>query len=107
LILVHPLKNSDWWVPGKVVEYIASGKPIVAIIAPGEMADLLKEYGNAWIVPDDPTMIADALEQALHSEEKRQYELPEIMTARGQAKFVAELANRLLEGRTLYATHRN
>jgi glycosyltransferase involved in cell wall biosynthesis len=97
LILSLPLKNSDWWVPGKIAEYMASGNPIVAIVPPGETSDMLKQYGSAWIVPDEPVAIADAIEQALRSEKKEGVSLPEIMTARGQAKFVAELADRLSE----------
>lgn len=97
LILSLPLKNSDWWVPGKVAEYMASGNPIVAIVPQGETADILRQYLNVWIVPDEPVTIANAIEQALKAEKKENISLSEIMTARGQAKFVAELANRLSE----------
>jgi len=99
LILLLPLKNSDWWVPGKVAEYMASGNPIVAVLPPGETADILRQYGNAWIVPDEPLAIGNAIEQALKAERKENISLPEIMTARGQAKFLAELADRLSEDR--------
>ncbi|MEO9174077.1 MAG: glycosyltransferase, partial [Gaiellales bacterium] len=51
---------------GKVYEYLASERPILALVPPeGAAAELLRETGAAWIAdPDDPGAILDALRAA-------------------------------------------
>ncbi len=40
-------------VPGKFFEYLATGRPILAFLAPGEAADLVRECGGWLVDPDD------------------------------------------------------
>jgi glycosyltransferase involved in cell wall biosynthesis len=49
---------------GKVYEYLAAERPILALVPPqGAAAELLRETGSAWIAdPDDPAAIRGALE---------------------------------------------
>jgi glycosyltransferase involved in cell wall biosynthesis len=51
---------------GKVYEYLASERPVLALVPPeGAAADLLRETGAAWIAdPDDPDAILAALRSA-------------------------------------------
>jgi glycosyltransferase involved in cell wall biosynthesis len=51
-------------VPGKTYEYVASGKPILGAVPPGDARDILDEYGRAAIAdPVDPVEIAAGLER--------------------------------------------
>ena len=51
---------------GKVYEYLASERPVLALVPPeGAAADLLRATGAAWIAdPDDPVAILGALRAA-------------------------------------------
>ncbi len=51
LLLGH---NFTVQVPGKLYEYLRSGRPILALVPAGAQTDLLRATGGAWIVePDD------------------------------------------------------
>jgi hypothetical protein len=54
-------------VSGKVYEYLAAERPIVALVPPeGDAAALLRETGSAWIAdPDDEGAIGAALTEAV------------------------------------------
>ncbi len=54
-------------VSGKVYEYLAAERPIVALVPPeGDAATLLRETGSAWIAdPDDEAAIGAALADAV------------------------------------------
>jgi glycosyltransferase involved in cell wall biosynthesis len=54
-------------VSGKVYEYLAAERPIVALVPPeGDAATLLRETGSAWIAdPDDEGVITVALAEAV------------------------------------------
>jgi hypothetical protein len=54
-------------VSGKVYEYLAAERPIVALVTPeGDAAALLRETGSAWIAdPDDEGAIGAALTEAV------------------------------------------
>ena len=53
-------------VSGKVYEYLAAERPILALVPPeGDAATLLRDTGSAWIAdPDDEDAILAALGQA-------------------------------------------
>jgi len=40
-------------VPGKLYEYLAAGRPILAMTAEGETADIVRASGNGVVVPAD------------------------------------------------------
>jgi glycosyltransferase involved in cell wall biosynthesis len=54
-------------VSGKVYEYLAAERPIVALVPPeGDAATLLRETGSAWIAdPDDEGAIGEAIAEAV------------------------------------------
>ena len=53
--------------PGKLYEYLASGKPILAYAARGsEVEMLIRETGAGWCAdPEDPADVKRMLERAL------------------------------------------
>lgn len=57
-------------VPGKTYEYIASGRPVLAAVPPGDARDILERYGNvAACAPDDVRQISRIVER--HVDEPR------------------------------------
>jgi glycosyltransferase involved in cell wall biosynthesis len=67
LLQVHG-EGFDVAVPGKLYEYVASAKPILAFLAAGEAADLVRESGG-WVVdPDDVVGAAEAFASLLAGE---------------------------------------
>jgi len=91
--------TNDISLPGKLFEYMATGKPILALSPPGGEVDrILRETRAGWCVPhDDPaairTMIAQACELARAGkvpptpnwEAIRSYERPKLTAAYGRA----------------------
>ena len=87
-------------VSGKVYEYLAAERPIVALVPPeGDAATLLRETGSAWIAdPDDEGAIGTALAEAVvaweadHLGERRLTpEWRERLDRRTRARELAEL----------------
>lgn len=60
------IMNNDFMLPGKLFDYLATGKPILAIAPPGgEIGRILKETGAGWCVdPGDHAGIQAALLRA-------------------------------------------
>ncbi len=52
-------------VPGKTYEYLATGRPILAAVPPGDARDILQNVGHTVCGPDDVAAIADAIADAL------------------------------------------
>ena len=51
---------------GKLFEYMGTGKPILALVPPGEASKALEGYGAAWVCdPDDVEGVASTLEAIL------------------------------------------
>lgn len=48
------------FIPSKIFEYLAAGKPVVGAVA-GEPAQILREAGATVVVPEDPAQLADAI----------------------------------------------
>ncbi|MBC7186510.1 MAG: glycosyltransferase family 4 protein [Calditrichaeota bacterium] len=53
LVLLLTGTTSRDVVPGKVFEYLRAGKPILAIVPPGETADLLRGYAPGAVLTDN------------------------------------------------------
>jgi len=92
LLLLHPFY--DWWVPGKVAEYLYSKKPILAVVGEGELKEILKGYPGVVFAKKEPESFKKALSEVLASGEQERI-LPKEFTARGQAEIIAELVNKL------------
>ena len=61
---------------GKIYEYLASGKPILAMAPDGAASDLIRQYGRGQtIAPDDVGQIAEVLETLI-----KQYEAGDLPT---------------------------
>jgi glycosyltransferase involved in cell wall biosynthesis len=64
LLLLQP--GTTVSIPGKLFEYFAAGRPILAIAEQGETADLVRASGcGIAVLPDDQAGIERALEQLL------------------------------------------
>ena len=62
LLIIGRGPGSEMVLTGKIFEYLAVGKPIIALVPPGAAADLLAEAGAGAVVdPDDEVAIADLL----------------------------------------------
>jgi glycosyltransferase involved in cell wall biosynthesis len=62
LLLGH---NFTIQVPGKLYEYLRTGRPILALAPAGAQTDLLRATGGAWIVePDDTAGVVEAVRDA-------------------------------------------
>ncbi len=79
------------YVPAKLYEYLASGRPILALVPPGDTRDLVRRAGAGEVVaPTNPTEIADAI-STLYTEWKAG-EPPR----RGESEFVRRFERRAL-----------
>jgi glycosyltransferase involved in cell wall biosynthesis len=67
LLQVHG-RGYDAAVPGKLYEYIAAGRPIVAVLEPGEAADLVHAAGGWVISPVERAGMRRAFERLLRGE---------------------------------------
>jgi len=73
LYLSHEDRDRQWAVPGKLYEYLASGRPVIAnTLADGETARIIGRVGGARVVsPDDPGELYHALLDACRSKSVR------------------------------------
>jgi glycosyltransferase involved in cell wall biosynthesis len=56
-------------IPGKLYEYFASGRPVLALCEEGEMAQIVRESGAGVVAsPDDVPVIAAALDTLMNTE---------------------------------------
>jgi glycosyltransferase involved in cell wall biosynthesis len=66
LLIANTTPGAEATVPGKLFEYLAVGRPVLAV-APEESstADVLAQTGGGWLAPpDDPSAIACSLQRA-------------------------------------------
>jgi glycosyltransferase involved in cell wall biosynthesis len=63
LLTLAPYAGSEVQVPGKLFEYIAARKPILALVPEGAAAELVRETGSGFVVPPDDVV---AIEKALY-----------------------------------------
>jgi glycosyltransferase involved in cell wall biosynthesis len=69
LLVANTTPGAEATVPGKLFEYLAVGRPIVAVAPPeSSTADLLGQTGGGWLAPSgDPAAIACSLDQAFRA----------------------------------------
>ena len=99
LLLISDTHRGPACVPGKVFEYMATGKPILALVPPGgEAARLVRETRTGWVIdPDDVQAIKGFLPNAyqawkagqLHIEP--QWEQIELHSAKNTAEQLAQI----------------
>jgi glycosyltransferase involved in cell wall biosynthesis len=86
LLVANQTPGAEATVPGKLFEYLASGRPLFAL-APRESstADVLARTGGAWLAPsDDASAVARALGDALEAHRTSTIPTP---NARAVARF--------------------
>ena len=62
-----PSRNEVTPVAGKTYEYLRSGRPILAIVPPGDNADLVRRHAavHALVIDQDPARVAAAIQDLL------------------------------------------
>ena len=62
LLFLPNRERSSNWVPGKTYEYMASGKPILAITPSGNLKELIEKSKTGFVAdPADPSLIAETV----------------------------------------------
>jgi glycosyltransferase involved in cell wall biosynthesis len=62
VLVLIPNQATATAIPGKTYEYLASGRPVLALVEPGATRDLLREVGVRWLLDvDDVASITEAL----------------------------------------------
>jgi glycosyltransferase involved in cell wall biosynthesis len=71
LLVANTTPGAEATVPGKLFEYLAVGRPILAVAPPdSSTADVLNQTGGGWLAPSgDPAAIACALRKAFQAHE--------------------------------------
>ena len=66
LLVANTTPGAEATVPGKLFEYLAVGRPVLAVAPPdSSTADVLQQTGGGWLAPaDQPEAIASVLSQA-------------------------------------------
>lgn len=103
VLVVDTGPGSEIIVTQKVFEYLAAGKPILALAGPGACRDLLETTGGAALAsPDDPAAAAAALERLFDAwlrGESLAADPPRIVPfhRREQTRRLAQILNEILE----------
>jgi glycosyltransferase involved in cell wall biosynthesis len=84
-------------VPGKTYEYLASGRPILGAVPPGDARDLLERSGHAVCAPDDVEGIAAHIRSAMldHARHGRRPSDPSFGEAFERRELAGQLADLL------------
>jgi hypothetical protein len=65
-LLLSVAPGAHWHLTAKVFEYLGSGRPILAVVPPGDCRDLLEHCGGATLVdPAEPERITELLAMAI------------------------------------------
>ncbi|MBE3595550.1 MAG: glycosyltransferase [Hydrogenibacillus sp.] len=103
---LHPRAGD--YIPGKLYDYMMVGRPIFALLRPGEAADIIRSLPHAYTAPpDDEALIRAELRRLIA--DWRRGAFPEALDVLGEAAFVryrrdvqaeqfAELFHRLVKG---------
>jgi glycosyltransferase involved in cell wall biosynthesis len=104
LLIIGAGPGSEAVFTGKIFEYLAAGKAILALIPPGVAADLLMEARIGLVVPPDgPEAIADALTELFTDWQNGKLNIspvPEVVARYNRRRQTKNLANLLDEVRS-------
>jgi hypothetical protein len=69
LLVANTTPGAEATVPGKLFEYLAVGRPVLAVAPPDSAtADVLNQTGGGWLAPSgDPEAIVRVLRQSFHA----------------------------------------
>lgn len=88
----HPVS-----VPGKVYEYLATGRPILAIADEGEISRLMREAGTGiCVAPDDHAAMVEALRTLVQMGSARREPPRELFDGNIGASQIADILERLI-----------
>ena len=73
LLLLPPQMGNSLKNPAKTAEYLASGRPILAVAPEGDMTDLLRRSGLGYISDHSPEGICRAIEEVWRDLESGEY----------------------------------
>ncbi len=75
-LITIPFNNKlSYNVPGKLFEYMATGRPILAVVPPGEVANLVKLTKTGIVIcENDPEKLSDKIREAVFEIEKMKRE---------------------------------
>ena len=69
LLVKHRGERFRELIPGKLYEYLAAGRPVLAVVPEGPAAELVRSLGCGWVAPpDSPAQVAEVLERAWRGE---------------------------------------
>ena len=54
-LFMSATKRLNYQIPGKTYDYLFSNKPILAVVPPGELAEIIGETGSGFVVPPSET----------------------------------------------------
>jgi glycosyltransferase involved in cell wall biosynthesis len=79
LLVANTTPGAEATVPGKLFEYMAVGRPVLAIAPPeSSTAEVLKQTGGGWLAPSgDPAAIACVLQKAFEAHQDATSTIPE------------------------------
>ncbi len=104
LQLMPDLPGSDIYVGGKLIEYLAFDKPILAVMPPGEGRRIVESIPTGRVADVEPGSVAAALERLLDAPPKAARSDPEGLYDRvRQAGLLAELLDRVAAGQPVAA----
>lgn len=95
IICLKPLPFLDKFIPSKIFEIIASGRPVIAAVA-GEAAEIVREAGHIVVAPGDAGAIARELRGLVEDKEHIAQ-----MAAKGRAYVAEHFDRRVLARRYL------
>ncbi len=104
LLMSSPLFGSPIFLTGKIYEYIATQKPLIALEAPeGEVCNLMKKYPIGYFIDyDNKEQMRQVIDLLFDNYLKGEYKLNnpstvQPFTRRGQAKEIGELLNKITQ----------
>jgi hypothetical protein len=68
IVYQAPNRNEVTSVAGKTFEYLRSGRPILAVVPPGDNADLVRRYAavHALVTTENPACVAVGIQDLLN-----------------------------------------
>ena len=105
LLIKHLNPDYEGLIPGKLFEYIGAQRPILALVPPGEVADIVLEHRRGEVAPlDDARKVCDAIAAMFARFESSELDAPynltetEMFTREAQTKKLADYLDHVIEG---------
>ncbi len=88
------MMQDDWTTPGKIFEYIGTGKTIFGCVPKGYIRSIIEEAGGTCVEPTDVTAIAAAIVEQYHRYERKELRgaRPDVADRYNRIKLTGELS---------------